>query len=204
MRRHALALAALLLGAGLAAASDTALGGADGHPRARLPLALAVAPFGEPALDAAAARAVEDWNALAGEVLGARVFAPAAGAQAAQVSVRVEPPGTSWLMGVTELESDAVGVIRLPVHIAIVVPRARGEVSREVVLYQVLAHELGHALGLQHVSDPASLMCCVTGALNFQDPATREAYVAARRHPDVRSVRAQLAEHYRRFWSRHP
>jgi len=26
--------------------------------------------------------------------------------------------------------------------------------------------------------------------------------VAARRRPDVRSARAQLAEHYRRFWGR--
>jgi hypothetical protein len=77
-------------------------------------------------------------------------------------------------------------------------------VSRELVLYQVLAHELGHALGLRHAADPASLMCCAAGAVNLRDPVTREAYVAARRHPDVRSVRAQLDEHYRRYWQRRP
>ncbi len=198
--RLALALSALLVLGGVAAASDPPLGGAAGHPRGRLPLALALASFGEPGLDAAAARAVADWNALATEVLATPVFAPPSAERAAQVIVRVEPPGASRLMGVTELGSDAAGVIAIPVRVAVVAPRARGEVSRELVLYQVLAHELGHALGLVHVRDPASLMCCVTGALNFEDPATREAYVAARRHPDVRSVRAQLTEHYRRFW----
>jgi hypothetical protein len=45
-------------------------------------------------------------------------------------------------------------------------------------------------------------MCCVKGSVDFSDAAVREAYVQARRHPDVRSARAQLAEHYARFWGR--
>src|SRR5258708_7911239 len=195
---RALALAALLvLSGGAAGPADTALSGAEGHPRGRLPLALPVAAFGEPALDEAAGRAVDDWNALATEALGLRVFAPAPGVAAAQVLVRVEPPGASRAMGVTEIDADAAGVIRLPVRIAVVGPHARGQVSREVVLYQVLAHELGHALGLDHAADPRSLMCCVAGAVDFADPATREAYVAARRQPDVPSARTHPVAHSR-------
>src|SRR5262249_35997707 len=193
-------LAVVALWSAVAAASNTALSGADGHPRSPLPLPLYLASFGEAPLAAAAARALDDWNALARDVLGVAVFARAARADDAQVRVSVEPPDASRRMGVTELESDD-GVIRLPVRIAITTPAARGQVSRDVVLYQVLAHELGHALGLPHVSDPRSLMCCGEGDVDFNDAATREAYVVARRHPDVRSVAAQLAEQYRRFWS---
>ena len=78
-------------------------------------------------------------------------------------------------------------------------PAPRGESAAEHLLYQVALHELGHALGLPHANDPASVMCCDVGGLNFGDPTVRATYIQARRHPDLRSVIPQLREHYRRF-----
>jgi Matrixin len=182
-------------------ASNTVLTGAEGHPRGQLPLRVWLQSVADAQLDAAMRRAVDDWNALVREALGVDAFVPGA-RELAQVRVHVEPATTSGLMGVTYLQTSDVGVIQLPVSITVVEPTARGQTSRETVLYQVLAHELGHALGLTHVRDPASLMCCEPGAVDFKDPAAREAYVQARRQPDLRSVRGQLVEHYARFWPR--
>jgi hypothetical protein len=46
-------------------------------------------------------------------------------------------------------------------------------------------------------------MCCVRGSVNFSDPAIRGAYIAARRHPSLRSVNAELVQHYEAFWKSH-
>lgn len=183
------------------AASDTALSGVEGHLRARFPLSVWLQSAGDPDLDAAMRRAVDDWNALFREALGVGAFVVAPRA-AAQVRVNLEPATTSGLMGVTSLHTDDTAVIQVPVSITVVEPTARGQTSRETVLYQVLAHELGHALGLPHVRDPRSLMCCERGAVDLRDAAVREAYVEARRRPDLQSVRAQLVDHYTRFWRR--
>jgi predicted Zn-dependent protease len=185
-----------------AAASETELSGAEGHPRERLPLSLWAQRFGDAALDAAVRRAVDDWNALARDTLGVTVFTLVDRRDTAQVTLDIAPAESAALMGQTQLSADADGVITVPVRITLVPPTARGQTNRETLLYQVAAHELGHALGLPHVRDPRSLMCCVRGSVDFNDAATREAYVQARRHPDVRSVGAQLAEHYARLWGR--
>jgi predicted Zn-dependent protease len=181
-------------------ASDAPLSGAEGHPRARFPLALYAPPREDAALQAAVTRAVRDWNAIFEVALGLVAFTEVARAEDAAVMVAFEAALTSGAMGVTYVDTDGAGVIRLPVHVVLAEPAARGRTARDVVLYQVVAHELGHALGLPHATDPRSIMCCVDGSIDFKDARVREAYIEARRHPDLASVRGELMLHYERFW----
>jgi hypothetical protein len=171
-----------------------------GHPRDRFPLAVYLEPSGDPNLAGPVRQAAADWNAVLAEGLGIVGFRWHDREEGADVVIRFGPGSAEGPFGSTRLETDAAGVIRLPVHIELAEPVARGETSRETVLFQVAAHELGHALGLPHAADPASIMCCIAGAVALDDPAVRARYVAARRRPEVRSALAQLLTLYPGFW----
>ena len=198
-----LALSLLLLGtAGKASDVPAVRQGLVGHPRSRFPLAVHVGPAPDAALDAAVRAAVADWNRGFTESLGVAAFGWAEGPEGAQVLVRFANELPDRVMGQAGMEADAQGVLRLPVRVDLGPAVARGESSAARVAYQVALHELGHALGLPHANDAASIMCCDPGRLDFDDPAVRATYLRTRRQPDLHAVLPQLSEHYRRFWDR--
>jgi predicted Zn-dependent protease len=170
--------------------------GEEGHRLQRFPLRVWLEPDVDRDVDTVLDRVLSDWNAVFREALATSVdaFVRAETKSASDVIMaRARQDeysseeifrGTS-VLAYTSLLADEHGLIRLPVRIYIRPDASLPQLDHEASLYVVVAHELGHALGLPHTEEPGSIMY----------------YTRARHQTEVRGARAQLAAHYTRFWS---
>jgi hypothetical protein len=182
-----------------ARASEVELPALAGHPRGRFPLPLYMSPTSDPTLDAVLERAIEDWKRLFHKTLGVQAFSRSTKQDQAAIRLAIRSSSSKKLMGETDLEVDDDGVIRLPVKISLAPPKQRGRNSS----WRRLVPSRGARAWPcpRPTTQLRSTIGHVLRARNFSDPATRTAYIGARQHPSLRSVKGEFVEHYEAFWN---
>ena len=118
-----------------------------GHPKERFPLRIYANSAASSSLNSAIQDAVAQWNQVFEQIFRKVAFTWTDNKTDADILIRfAKDSGIHHEMGETEIDADKRGVIRLPVKINLNPPKPRGRTDVRQVLFDVAAHELGHAL----------------------------------------------------------
>jgi hypothetical protein len=132
-------------------------------------------------------KAIAQWNAQG------VALARTGRAHEAQIRIRWNDDLPSAHPGITLLRRNSKGELTRAEIWVTRTAAPRADASADDVLLAIIAHEIGHALGLPHIPDPAALMYPVLRTLNVSD-ADADALRRLRGLPVANDVQSSPAE----------